>query len=268
MRSASEDGLAVLRSKASPDSDASFANANHLRPAKALAPQSVFDLGRRSLSYHEEVTLSFERLPADEQLRRVHEFHTRMRTRRSVRAFSPEPVPFELIETAIRVAATAPSGANQQPWRFVAVSDAALKREIRAAAEAEEKENYENRFPEEWLAAIEPFGTDWRKEFLETAPYLIVVFRVDYGLDGERRVKHYYVGESVGIAVGLLLAALHMAGLATLTHTPSPMGFLQRILGRPANERPFLLIPVGYPVEGCEVPDIAKKPLDEVMTVR
>lgn len=208
--------------------------------------------------------LSFERLSPDEQLRRVREFLERMRTRRTVRHFSTEPVPIELIDTAIAAAATAPSGANQQPWRFVVVSDPQIKREIRAAAEAEEKENYETRFPDEWLRAIEQFETDWHKPFLESAPYLIAIFRIDFGMAGEVKVKHYYVNESVGIAAGFLLAALHHAGLATLTHTPSPMGFLAKILNRPANERPFLLIPVGYPVADAKVPVLEKKSVDEV----
>ncbi len=212
--------------------------------------------------------LEFERLAPEEQARRLQEFLDRIGTRRSVRAFSAEPVPAALIEGAIRAAATAPSGANQQPWMFVAVSDPAVKRRIREAAEAEEKQNYERRFPEEWLGAIEPFGTDWQKPFLETAPWLIAVFRQDYGLDGERKIKHYYVQESVGIAVGLLFAALHLAGLATLSHTPSPMNFLGEILERPKNERPFLLIPVGYPADGAEVPDIAKKPIHEILEWR
>lgn len=183
-----------------------------------------------------------------------------------MRHFSSEPVSPHLIEDAIRVAASAPSGANQQPWRFVVVADPAVKRRIREAAEAEEKENYERRFPEEWLHALEPFGTDWHKPYLETAPFLIVVFRVDYGLDlNGAKTKHYYVSESVGIATGFLLAALHMAGLATLSHTPSPMGFLSRILDRPPNERPFLLVPVGYPAPEACVPALKKKPLDEVL---
>ena len=193
------------------------------------------------------------------------EFLERVKQRRSVRHFSAEPVPFALIENAIRAAATAPSGANQQPWRFVVVSDHDLKKELREAAEAEEKANYERRFPDEWLDALEPFGTDWHKPFIEDAPYVIVVFRIDYGLDGERKIKHYYVTESVGIATGILLTALHWAGLATLTHSPSPMGFLNKILNRPVNERPFLLIPVGYPAHDATVPDITKKPLAEVM---
>lgn len=194
-------------------------------------------------------------------------FSARMAGRRTVREFSSEPVPRELIIEAVRIAGRAPSGANQQPWHFVVVSDPAIKREIREAAEAEERENYDRRFPDDWLAALAPFGTDWQKPFLETAPYLIVVFTVTYGLSAaEQKIKHYYVNESVGIATGFLLTALHLAGLATLTHTPSPMGFLGRILGRPANERPYLLIPVGYPAEQAQVPDIEKKPLDEIVS--
>ena len=193
------------------------------------------------------------------------EFLERVKQRRSVRHFSSEPVAFALIENAILAAATAPSGANQQPWRFVVVSDHGLKKELREAAEAEEKANYERRFPEEWLDALEPFGTDWHKPFIEDAPYVIVVFRIDYGLEGERKIKHYYVTESVGIATGILLTALHWAGLATLTHSPSPMGFLNKILNRPVNERPFLLIPVGYPAQDATVPDIGKKLLEEVL---
>ncbi|MBM3788055.1 MAG: nitroreductase family protein, partial [Acidobacteria bacterium] len=172
------------------------------------------------------------------------------------------------IEHAIRIAASAPSGANQQPWRFVVVRDPDLKRQIREAAEAEEKRNYTERFPEEWLRALEPFGTDWNKPFLEDAPCLIVVFRIDYGVTATgEKIKHYYVSESVGIATGFLLAALHKAGLATLTHTPNPMAFLSRILNRPSNERPFLLIPVGYPAASARVPNIAKKPLEDVMVL-
>jgi len=212
--------------------------------------------------------LQFERKKPEDQHYLGKGFLERMKQRRSVRHFSPEPVPLDLIELAIKAASTAPSGANQQPWRFVVIRDPEVKRSIREAAEAEEKENYERRFPSEWLDALEPFGTDWHKEFLETAPYLIAVFRIDYGLDGERKIKHYYVQESVGIAAGVLLTALHVMGLATLTHTPSPMGFLSEILERPQNERPFLLIPVGYPAEDCEVPAIEKKNLEDVMIVR
>jgi iodotyrosine deiodinase len=211
------------------------------------------------------VPLEFERLSADEQLARSRGFLERMGTRRSVREFSREPVEFELIENAIAAAGTAPSGANQQPWTFVVVSDPEVKREIRAAAEAEEREAYEHRMTEEWLRALEPLGTDWRKPHIEDAPYVIVAFEQAYGLDGDRRWKHYYAKESVGLAVGLLLASLHLAGLATLTHTPSPMGFLGRILGRPRNERAFCLIPVGYPAEGSTVPELTKKPLEEIL---
>ena len=214
----------------------------------------------------------FQRLPAREQVRRASSFFQTMSTRLTIRSFSPEPVPFGLIETAIKTAATAPSSANQQPWRFVVVSNQEVKRQIREAAEVEEREFYGRRAPSEWLSALQPLGTDWQKPFLEIAPYLIVIFRLDYGLTSdaegyETKIKHYYVMESVGIAAGLLLAALHIAGLATLTHTPSPMGFLSKILNRPKNENPYLLIPVGYPaVEAC-VPRITKKPLPEVLEV-
>ena len=218
------------------------------------------------------IPLKFERLDPQEQLDRARDFLALMRKRRTVRAFSPEPVPLELLTLAIETAGSAPSGANQQPWRFVIVGDKDIKQKIRMAAEQEERDNYDRRFPEEWKETLEPLGTDWHKEFLEIAPYLIVIFKIDYGVapspvnDGTMiKSKHYYVNESVGIAVGMLIAALHNSGLATLTHTPSPMGFLAEILGRPKNEKPYLLIPVGYPAEGAEVPDITKKPLDEII---
>jgi nitroreductase len=215
------------------------------------------------------VPLDFERLEPAEQARRLDEFHRRLARRRSVRQFSPNPVPEGLIDRAIAVAGSAPSGANLQPWRFVVVRDPDVKRRIRAAAEEEERAFYDRRAPDEWLRALGPLGTDWKKEFLEVAPCLIVVFRIDYGIErtpdgAEAHVKHYYVAESVGIACGFLIAALHIAGLATLTHTPSPMGFLSEILGRPRNEKPYLLIPVGYPAPDATVPSIARKPLDEI----
>ncbi len=216
---------------------------------------------------HRHLPLQFQRLEPEQQLSESRRFAQRMAERRTVRFFSDEHVPFELIANAIQTAALAPSGANQQPWHFVIVQDPEIKRQIRAAAEAEEKLSYEHRMPQDWLDALAPLGTDWHKPFLETAPYLIVVFRLDYGLAKDnRKIKHYYVQESVGIACGFLLAALHLAGLATLTHTPSPMGFLTEILGRPQNERPFLLIPVGYPAADATVPAITKKPLEDVMT--
>jgi nitroreductase len=211
------------------------------------------------------VPLPFARLAPEEMLRRARAFHEAMATRRSLRHFSADPVPRELIELAIRTASSAPSGANRQPWTFVAVSDAATKRRIREAVEQEERLSYEGRMPQEWLEALEPLGTDWHKPYLETAPWLVVVFEQAHGVgEGGRAIKHYYVKESVGIACGFFIAALHQMGLATLTHTPSPMGFLSRLLGRPDNERPCILFPVGYPAEGAVVPDIRKKGLDEV----
>lgn len=215
------------------------------------------------------IALDWQELPAEESARRGREALASLHRRRSVRDFSPRPVPREWIELAVRAAATAPSGAHRQPWRFVAVSDPAVKREIRAAAEAEERESYEGRMSEEWLAALEPLGTDWRKPFLETAPWLVVVFAElwEQRPDG-RRIKNYYVKESVGIACGLFVATLHAMGLATLTHTPSPMAFLNRILARPENEKPYILFPVGYPAPDARVPDLERKPLDAVAEFR
>ncbi|MGD2108070.1 MAG: nitroreductase family protein [Phycisphaerae bacterium] len=184
-----------------------------------------------------------------------------MNSRRSCRHFSGEPVDRSIIEQVIAVGHSAPSGANRKPWRYVAVDDPGLKREIREAAEREERKNYGGRMPQAWLDALEPLGTDASKPFLEVAPWLIVIFRIDWEtIDGER-VLNYYPVESTGLAAGMFLMACHQAGLATLTHTPSPMGFLRDLLGRPANEKPYLLIPVGYPAPDCQVPDITKKPL-------
>ena len=192
-------------------------------------------------------------------------FRNNLLRRRSVRAFSSEPVPRDIIEAVIEAAASAPSGAHKQPWTFCAVSDPGLKSRIREAAEREEYESYHGRMSDEWLADLRPIGTDWRKPFLEVAPWLIVVFRQVHGLrpDGTK-TKHYYVGESVGIASGFLLAAIHAAGLAALTHTPSPMNFLAELLGRPSNERPYLLVPVGFPADDATVPDFRRKSLEEV----
>lgn len=200
-------------------------------------------------------------------LRRAKEFRQQMQRRRTVRYFSDQPVPREVIEDCLLAAGTAPSGANLQPWHFVVVSDPAIKHRIRVEAEQEEHEFYTRKAPQEWLDALAPLGTDEHKPFLEIAPYLIVVFAQSYGVlaDG-RRVKNYYVQESVGIATGMLITAVHNAGLVSLTHTPSPMGFLNEILGRPANEKPFLILVVGYPAEDAVVPDIGKKTLDEIAT--
>ena len=206
----------------------------------------------------------YREYPVEEMRARLAEFYEELARRRSVRDFSPRPVPRDLIETALQAAGTAPSGATLQPWHFVVVSGPKTKKKIRAAAEAEEREFYEHRASAEWLAALEPLGTDERKPFLETAPYLIAVFLQKYGeLPDGRKVKHYYPTESTGLATGFLIAALHRAGLATLTHTPSPMKFLNEILGRPGSERPFLLLVVGYPADDARVPDIARKELDE-----
>jgi nitroreductase len=206
----------------------------------------------------------YREYPIGEMRARLEEFYTDLNRRRTVREFADRPVPPDIIETALRIANTAPSGANLQPWHFVVVSGPETKKKIREAAEAEEREFYEHRASEEWLAALEPLGTDEHKPFLEAAPYLIAVFLQKYGeLPDGRKVKHYYPTESTGLATGLLIAALHRAGLATLTHTPSPMKFLNEILGRPKSERPFLLLVVGYPAEGVRVPDISRKGIDE-----
>ena len=213
------------------------------------------------------IPLDFQELPVEEMRQHAAEFYIQMKRRRTVRDFSRRPIPRDIIESCIRTAGTAPSGANQQPWHFVAVSDPAVKRRIREAAEAEEREFYERRATEEWLDVLAPLGTDANKPFLETAPYLIAIFAQSYGIgpDGEK-IKHYYVQESVGIATGMLITALHQAGLASLTHTPSPMNFLNEILERPGNERPFLLLVVGYPASNVYVPAIRKKSLRDFTT--
>ena len=205
-------------------------------------------------------------LDADQRLDRARYFREQMARRRTVRDFSDQPVDRQVIEEAIRTAGTAPSGANKQPWYFAIVESASVKARIRAAAEAEEKAFDAGRASQEWLDDLAHLGTDWQKPFLETAPYLIVVFQQNYGLDARtgQRSKHYYVQESVGLAAGLLIAALHNAGLATLTHTPSPMGFLRELLGRPRNERAVMIIPAGLPAENARVPDIDRKPLDAI----
>lgn len=218
--------------------------------------------------------LDFTHRPVEEMTERASTFHDEMARRRSVRMLSDEPVPQSLIEAAVSTASTAPSGAHQQPWRFLATQDTGFKRQIREAAEAEERINYgaegdrSSRMNDQWQRELAPLGTDWHKEFLEAAPWIVVLFEERYGIrdDGSKRT-HYYVKESCGIAAGMFISALHHMGLATLTHTPSPMAFLTKLFGRPSNERPFVLFPIGYPVEGCQVPSLQRKPLDEVLTI-
>jgi iodotyrosine deiodinase len=209
----------------------------------------------------------YEEYAPEEMVRRAQDFYDLMRKRRTIREFSDKPVPREVIENCLKTAGTAPNGANLQPWHFVVVADSEIKRAIREGAEAEEREFYERRATPEWLEALAPLGTDQHKPFLETAPCLIAIFAQSYGIGKEgQKVRHYYVQESVGIATGMLVAAIHNAGLVSLTHTPSPMGFLNEILKRPKNERPFLLLVVGYPAEGVTVPAIDKKTFEEIAT--
>lgn len=206
----------------------------------------------------------YREYPLEKMRERLKDFYMDVSRRRTVREFSARQVPQDIIETALKAAGTAPSGANLQPWHFVVVSGAETKKKIREAAEVEEREFYEHRASPEWLTALEPLGTDSSKPFLETAPYLIAVFLQKFGeLPDGRKVKHYYPVESTGLATGILITALHHAGLVTLTHTPSPMKFLNEILGRPKSERPFLLLVVGYPADDAEVPDISRKPLED-----
>lgn len=213
-------------------------------------------------------TVSFQPLDCDPSTlsERVFTHYQMMDCRRSLRDISNRPIPRDVIENLIRTASSAPSGAHKQPWHFVAVGDPAVKAEIRRAAEEEEKSFYNGRAPQEWLEDLAPLGTDWRKEFLTEAPWLIVLFKKVYDDQPEGKKKNYYVQESVGIAAGFLLQAIHQAGLVSLTHTPSPMNFLSEILSRPENEKPFLLIPVGYPADGAKVPDLRRKGLEEVST--
>jgi nitroreductase len=225
-------------------------------------------LAAMSPETYSPIPLDFQRLPEAEMLTRARVMRDELARRRSVREFSSDPVPRELVELAIASAGTAPSGANRQPWHFVAVSDPAIKAEIREAAEAEERRFYEgDRSAPAWLEALAPLGTAWQKPYLEVAPWLVVVFKQIFTreTDGSKSAN-YYVSESVGIACGLFITALHHMGLATLTHTPQPMRFLSRILDRPDNERPFILFPVGYPARDCAVPSIVRKPLAEIST--
>ncbi len=215
---------------------------------------------------YKPIPYEFEPLNAKTSVRRGREFFDLMNRRRSVRDFSTEAPARECVELAIKTAASAPSGAHHQPWRFVLIDDPDLKKAIREAAEEEERENYDNRFPPEWLQALAPLGTTGDKPFLEDAPYLVVVFKESYGVSEESdKITNYYVNESVGIACGMFIAALHTMGLVTLTHTPSPMSFLSELLNRPPNEKPYILFPVGYPAEGAMVPDLKRKSFSEVV---
>ncbi len=209
----------------------------------------------------------YKKISQEEMLSRVNAYYDTMLSRRSIREFSSRPVSIEIITQAIKVACGAPSGANKQPWTFIVIKEAELKKKIRQSAEKEEKEFYTHRATKEWLDDLNQFNTDWQKPFLETAPYLIVVFKQVFE-EGEKRKKNYYVNESVGIATGFLLTALHYAGLVTLTHTPSPMGFLEKILKRPKNEKAYIMIPVGYPAENAMVPNLKKKSYSETIVIK
>tara|TARA_B100000886_G_scaffold288168_1_gene213007 strand:- start:884 stop:1537 length:654 start_codon:yes stop_codon:yes gene_type:complete len=211
--------------------------------------------------------LLFKKIPKSEMLLRSKAFYNEIKKRRTVRDFSSEKVPIEVVVNAIKSASTAPSGANKQPWHFAVVADVETKKKIRVAAEKEEKAFYDYRASQEWLDDLKPLGTNYKKQFLETAPYLIAVFKKNYDIKNKKQKKNYYVNESVGIASGILLSALHHSGLATLTHTPSPMGFLEKILGRPSNEKAVLLIPVGYASGTAKVPRIEKKDFRSVCTI-
>jgi iodotyrosine deiodinase len=212
------------------------------------------------------IPLEFSPLSEDHMLSNARDFYALMKRRRTVRDFSNKPVPIDIIEQALLAAGTAPNGANLQPWHFVVVSNPEIKAKIRLAAEEEERVFYQERAPEDWLSALAPLGTDEHKPFLEVAPYLIAIFAQVHDYKDGKKVKHYYVSESVGIATGILITALHHAGLVCLTHTPSPMKFLNEILNRPSYERPFLLLVVGYPAETATVPNISKKTLSEIAT--
>lgn len=209
----------------------------------------------------------YEQFSPDEMLKRSNEYFNNFQRRRTVREFSSNPVSEEVIKNCIKSAGTAPSGANLQPWTFVAVKDPVVKKEIREKAEIEEREFYDHRAPEEWLLALEPFATNEHKPFLETAPWLIAIFVQKYSFSGSEKRTHYYANESVGIAAGMLITALHHSGLVSLTHTPSPMKFLNNILNRPENEKPFLLLVTGYPADGVEVPDINRKSFNEIAKI-
>ncbi|MDN3203798.1 nitroreductase family protein [Algoriphagus sediminis] len=220
---------------------------------------------KKTINGHMHVQYEGKKFPEEEVLSRSQEFYKLMDCRRTIREFERTPIPREVLENIIMTAGTAPSGAHKQPWTFCLISDPKIKKKIRNAAEEEEKISYSSRMSETWKNDLKPLGTDWEKPFLEDAPYLIVVFKQSYGQEEGEKIQHYYVNESVGIASGFLIAAIHNAGLATVTHTPSPMNFLSKILNRPSHEKPFLLLPVGYAKEGTYVPDIERKKIDEIL---
>lgn len=220
---------------------------------------------KKLINGHEHVRYQRPEISENELIKNAEEFYQQMNSRRTVREFDTRDIPKEVLENLIRTAGTAPSGAHKQPWTFCLISNPEIKRQIRQAAEEEEKISYSQRMPEDWKTDLKPLGTDWKKPFLEDAPYLIVVFKQLYGVESGEKVQHYYVSESVGIACGFLIAAIHQAGLVTVTHTPSPMNFLSKILNRPANEKPFLLLPIGFPKKDTYVPNIHRKNLDEIL---
>ena len=220
---------------------------------------------KKLINGHPHVLYSRPKLSSEELIKNSQNFYQEMNQRRTVREFEKTPIPEEILENIIATAGTAPSGAHKQPWTFCLISDPELKKKIRIAAEEEEKISYSSRMPETWKNDLRPLGTDWEKPFLEDAPYLIVVFKQSYGIESGEKIQHYYVNESVGIACGFLIAAIHQTGLATVTHTPSPMNFLSELLGRPKNEKPYLLLPVGYAKEETYVPDIERKPIDDFL---
>ncbi len=219
---------------------------------------------KKDIEGHPYISYSKSSYASAEMIQRTKNYYNWMDERRTVREFSDKPIPKEVVDNIILTASSAPSGAHKQPWTFCAVSNPELKKKIRSAAEEEEKESYSNRMSDQWIEALKPLGTDWSKPFLEIAPYLIIVFKKAYDKEGDKKKNNYYVSESVGLASGFLLVAIHNAGLVALTHTPSPMNFLTKLLKRPENERPFLLIPIGYPIQETWVPDLKRKSLDEV----
>lgn len=225
----------------------------------------LFAMEKKLIKGHQHIRYERPDLSEDELIKNSLAFYKEMASRRTVREFDSRTVPLEVMENIIRTAGTAPSGAHKQPWTFCLISDPEIKGQIRMAAEEEEKISYSQRMPEEWKADLKPLGTDWEKPFLEEAPYLIVVFKQSYGIENGEKIQHYYVSESVGIACGFLIAAIHQAGLVTVTHTPSPMNFLSKILGRPAHEKPYLLLPVGHPKKTTYVPDIERKELEKIV---